>query len=81
MHPPNPLFLPPLQREFQPGELYLAAARAAIARRRVADFIRGVHGPEGLPQLHGQVGAYLRACLADACSKLAAPLPLISQEQ
>lgn len=32
------------QREQQPGELYLAAAKAAIERRKVAAFIAGMHG-------------------------------------
>lgn len=33
-----------LKRELQPGQLYLAAAKAAIERRKVAGFISGMHG-------------------------------------
>ena len=37
-------FFDALQREQQPGQLYLAAAKAAIERRKVAAFIAGMHG-------------------------------------
>lgn len=38
-----------MQREQQPGALYLGAAKAAIERRRVAAFISGMHGGKPPP--------------------------------
>lgn len=51
---PALLAVPALQREQQPGQLYLSAARAAIERRKVAAFIAGMHGGKP-PAPPGQV--------------------------
>lgn len=53
-----------LQREQQPGVLYLAAAKAAIERRRVAAFISGMHAGKPPPSpgnVSGHAGC--RACV------------------
>jgi hypothetical protein len=59
--------LPSPQREHQPGHLYLAAARAAIERRRLAAFIAGMRGGT-MPQLAGKVGR-LGRCSPFLCTE------------